>query len=236
MVGRIFNATINFIHSKHDYLLSELKCSTTDCRELAQAIAAKCPLDRCIGFIDGTLRGICRPKHHQKLVYSGHKRKHGLKYQGIMLANGMMVLHGPWEGRRHDAFLLADSPLLEQLNQLPRANDGQKYILYGDLAYPMREQILKPYPETCEGPEKTFNDAMKRVRETVEYGFNKPVQNFAFVDFHKNQKLYLQPVALYYRVAVLLSNCHTCLYGSNIGSVFKMSPPSLEEYFSRAST
>jgi hypothetical protein len=28
----------------------------------------------------------------------------------------------------------------------------------------------------------------------------------------KNQKVYLQPVEKYYTVAVLLTNCHTCIY------------------------
>ena len=45
----------------------------------------------------------------------------------------------------------------------------------------------------------------------VEWGFGKIVQLFAFVNFHKNQKLYLQPVGKYYRVATLLTNCHTCM-------------------------
>jgi hypothetical protein len=41
---------------------------------------------------------------------------------------------------------------------------------------------------------------------------------FAFLDFKKNLKVLLQPVAKYYIVASLLINCHTCLYGSVVQS------------------
>lgn len=39
-------------------------------------------LDRVLGFIDGTVIGIRRPKSNvpQQVVYNGHKRKHALKF------------------------------------------------------------------------------------------------------------------------------------------------------------
>jgi hypothetical protein len=33
------------------------------------------------GIIDGTLRKTCRPTYYQKLLYSGHKRHHCIKFQ-----------------------------------------------------------------------------------------------------------------------------------------------------------
>ena len=35
---------------------------------------------------------------------------------------------------------------------------------------------------------------MAQVRETIEQGFGKVLQYFAYVDFPKGQKMYLQPV------------------------------------------
>jgi len=59
------------------------------------------------GFIDGTLRKMCRPTHNQREVYSGHKRCHGLKYQSVSAPCGLIVdLFGPIPGRRHDMYLL----------------------------------------------------------------------------------------------------------------------------------
>ncbi|KAG3247902.1 hypothetical protein PI124_g7403 [Phytophthora idaei] len=31
------------------------------------------PLSTCVGFIDGTVRGMCRPNKNQQYVYNGHK-------------------------------------------------------------------------------------------------------------------------------------------------------------------
>ena len=53
-------------------------------------------LDNCWGFIDGTIRSICRPVENQKYVYNGHKRVHALNYQAIVAGNGIIAnLHGP---------------------------------------------------------------------------------------------------------------------------------------------
>ena len=53
-------------------------------------------LENCWGFVDGTVRPICRPGQDQKLVYNGHKRMHALKYQSVVAANGLIAdLYGP---------------------------------------------------------------------------------------------------------------------------------------------
>ena len=54
------------------------------------------PLHNCFGFIDGTVRPICRPDQNQRIVYNGHKRVHGLKYHSVALPNGMIAnMFGP---------------------------------------------------------------------------------------------------------------------------------------------
>ena len=46
--------------------------------------------------IDGTVRPICRPKQHQRVVYNGHKRVHSLKFQCVALPNGIIAhIFGP---------------------------------------------------------------------------------------------------------------------------------------------
>ena len=83
----------------------------------ADTIHAKgAPLDSCFGFADGTARRITRPKSNQHQVYNGHKRVHVLKSQNVVLPNGMIEnLSGPYEGRRHKLFMLAESGPLNQL-------------------------------------------------------------------------------------------------------------------------
>ena len=54
------------------------------------------PLPNCFGFIDRTVRAICRPGEHQQIVYNGHKRIHALRFQSIALPNGLIGnLYGP---------------------------------------------------------------------------------------------------------------------------------------------
>ena len=53
-------------------------------------------LSNCFGFVDGTVRPICRPGKDQKVVYNGHKRVHALKFQSVSLPNGLVAqLCGP---------------------------------------------------------------------------------------------------------------------------------------------
>ena len=58
----------------------------------ARAIASKgSPLPNCVGLLDGTVRLICRPEQNQRTVCNGHKRVHGMKYQSVVLPNGMIA-------------------------------------------------------------------------------------------------------------------------------------------------
>lgn len=71
---------------------------------------------------------------------------------------------------------------------------------------------------------------MSAVRQVVEWGFGKTVALLAFLDFKKSQKIILQNVPQMYKVGTILTNCHTCLYGSQISMYFGLRPPSLQEY------
>lgn len=95
----------------------------------------------------------------------------------------------------------------------------------------MRPLLLKPYGGALLTPEQlAFNKAMSSVRQAVEWGFGKIVGLFAFVDFKKNQKLYLQNLPRIYKASALLANCHTCLYGAQVSQYFGLEPPQLEVY------
>ncbi len=55
----------------------------------AEIISAKCGLVSNVwGFLDRTLRRTCRPIYHQKQMYSGHKRIHGMKFQSVVTQDG----------------------------------------------------------------------------------------------------------------------------------------------------
>ena len=138
-------------------------------------------------------------------------------------------MFGPLEGRRHDAFMLSVSGLPDKLQQL--SQPSTPYVLYGDPAYGVSSHILSPFRGLHLTPrEQEFNRSMGAVRISVEWTFGKILQQFAYLDFKKNQKVLLQPVGKYYLVGALLTNCHTCCYSSQTSTFFNLPPPSLESY------
>lgn len=141
-------------------------------------------------------------------------------------------MFGPIEGRRHDAFMLGVDGLTEKLQRF-QAPTGEAYVLYGDPAYGLSRNIISPFrgPQLTNA-EQMFNTQMSKLRISVEWGFGKICQNFAYLDFKKDLKVLLQPVGKYYLVASTLINCHTCLYGSQTSTYFNVHPPPLESYLS----
>ena len=97
------------------------------------------PLNNCWGFIDGTVRPVCRPGKNQRVLYNGYKRVHAIKFQSVVAPNGMMAnLYGPIEGKRHDSGMLAMSGLFPLLQIHSNAPNGNPLCVYGDPAYPLR--------------------------------------------------------------------------------------------------
>ncbi|XP_065311757.1 uncharacterized protein [Dermacentor albipictus] len=225
----IFYIVSEFSHLLEDCNNHDWLCPAT-LGEFANAIRNRgAALTNCWAFIDGTARPICRPKRNQRDYFSGHKRMHMLKYQSVMCPNGIVCqLDGPYPGRRHDAGILQSSGLYAKLEKLVGPH---QFVIYGDPAYPLKPLLMKPYGgSSLTTTQLAFNTSMSRVRQAVELGFGKVISEFAFLDFKKNQKLLRQEVAHTYKAATILTNCHTCLYGSQVSQYFELRPPSLNEY------
>lgn len=231
-ISRVVNFILDFLYNKYEHLIRNIDQPYLDLQHMADAVASIAPLKNCIGFVDGTVRGMCRPTYDQRVCFNGHKRKHAIKFQGLMAPNGLFIaMHGPYAGRRHDAFIFGESGIEGQLVNLPRMADGTRYCIYGDAGYGRLGQLVAPYRGNQLTPEQErFNRAMSGARQSVEFGFGKIEKYWAFCDFKKNLKLYLQPIGKYYLVATLLTNCHTCLYRSNINSLFDSQPPTIDQY------
>ena len=146
----IINQILNEIYKRHSHLLGCLDQSwlrEDNLQNFRKAVADKdVPFNNIWGFIDGTCRPICRPTFNQRLLYSGQKRVHGLKFQIISTPNGLIAnLFEPVEGKKHDAGMLRMSGLLEQLEHYMTGNHGEIYALYGDPAYPLRSHLMTPF-------------------------------------------------------------------------------------------
>ncbi len=225
----IVNNMLSDVHHRFAHLLSSVDQPWMDHEAYCSAVVAKgAPVDNVFGFIYGTLRHICRPGQKQKEMFSGHKRCHGLKFQHIMLPNGLVChSYGPYPGSRHDALMYGVSQVDAQLSKLT-GTDGRQLAIYGDAAYPVCPWLFAPFPENSANFDREkafFNTSMSPIRSAVEWGFAKLTTYFAFTNFYTNLKLHLQPLGQYFHVATLLANCCTCVYGSQVASYFGMTPP-----------
>ena len=85
------------------------------------------------------------------------------------------------EGRRHDSAMLADSSLLDDLEQHAFSTTSEPTALYDDPAYPLRVHLQVPYRGAGITPQmELYNKAMSSVRMSVEWLFGDIVYYFKF--------------------------------------------------------
>ena len=128
------NTVLDWVYATHGERLTSWNQPflSRECLEsYARTISEKgAPLTICFGFVDETVRQICRPGKNQQVVYNGHKRVHALKFQAVALCNEIVAnLFGPVEGRHHDAGILTDFGVLVRLVMF-YAFMGTKHIHY----------------------------------------------------------------------------------------------------------
>lgn len=205
-----FNIVLVFIYNKYKHLLNWdcRRITFEKCKYFSHKIYKKTQIDLpFVGFIEGAVRPCFRPIENQNVVYNGYKCTHALKYQGVVMVDGICVhLSGPYAGVRHDSGMYDDSNLYSVLvNNLNF--EGNQFLLYGDSGYSLSEVIKIPHPSTTTNPlELETNLKMKSVRISVEWYFGKIVSLFAYIDFKINQKLLLNTVGIQYPVSVILTN------------------------------
>lgn len=191
------------------------------------------------GFIDGTHQSICRPRPetcNQEFFYSGDKHDHTLQFLAIVVPDGLVAsMYGPFEGRAGDWGMFKESGLEEKITGYAKDEKGDQLYVYGDKAFYLEQGVIGAYRAQrnvgLTTDEAVFNAYMAKQRMSVEWGFGKITQYFEFNNIRKNMKIGLSPVGAYFFTSVLLTNCHTCYYGSKTGFSFECSPPSIREYF-----
>ena len=260
-ISKIFNEVIILLDNHWSHLLhfdSDHLLSPANLKRYADAVyETGAPLQGVWGFIDCTIRPMCRPTQHQRQAYNGHKRFHGLKYQAVMLPNGLFGhLFSPIEGRHNDAFALAESGLMDECVLHAKFSDGSEgggevgggidegsgqtdaltephYLqLFGDPAYGLDEQIISPFPKPGRTDnQQEWNTKMSKVRIEVEHGFALVTNNWRLLKAEWKLRVFLSPVGRYYRVGVLLTNALACLRPNQVSQYFDCTPPSLEDYF-----
>jgi hypothetical protein len=128
-------------------------CNLSKTSQMTFPICNSARLLRCSCFYLGvtslrkldTFKLRVRVSHRdQEEYFSVHKRHHCVKYQSVLCPDGIIAsLVGPYPGRRHDAGIFRKSNLCNQLEQRARFGINEKYVLYGNPAYPIQELLLQ---------------------------------------------------------------------------------------------
>ena len=167
------------------------------------------------------------------MVYTWFKKCHGLEFQSVLVPNGFIAcLFGPVPVKTHDARLLRESGLLDQLEEImPHDGDSTIYTLYGDLAYAQSIYLIGGFHNDEGGiDEALYNQIMSSVRITVEWGFGAIIKQWKFLDFQQSMKIFECPVAQYYIIAAFLCNLCNCLVGSKTQSYINAQQLTIDEY------
>ena len=149
-ISQFANTILDHTYDNFQHLLNifnHLQLTPEVLEKFAQVVTEKGgTLPDTWGFLDGTVRPIARPICNQHHVYNRHKCVHALKFQGLMIPNGLIVhLAGPWVGRRHDSQMLTESGLYPELEQYAHGVDGRPMHVYGDSAYSLSRYIISPF-------------------------------------------------------------------------------------------
>jgi len=195
-----------------------------------------------------------RPVFGQESVFSGHHRRHELKYQSVTLPVGIGFLFGPAEGkdsdhrtditplgRHHDQWLLRESGILQELEE-ELHDDECSYVIYGDPGYSRRPGLQCPVKLDKLTPAESgtcvtlpcyvleFNRRMSSVRQSVEWKFGDVTSQFQGLELRRLEKCLLSPVAHWYKLAYFFTNCAACFRGSITTSYFQVLPPTIDDY------
>ena len=94
VISRIRNCVLDYIYETHHHRITSWNNSIlypASLQRYADAIFDQgAALSNCFGFVDGTVRLICRPDENKRIVFNGHKRIHAIKFQSVALPNGLI--------------------------------------------------------------------------------------------------------------------------------------------------
>ena len=185
------------------------------------------------GALDAKQVRICRPKSGQEAQYTRHKQEHCLKFQTVVVPDGL-IFHTTTgqNGRDHDSRVMNNSGLVEFWEASPVLSN---YRLIADSAYPNGGPIVSLYTQAQKATNPLFgefNRTMSPLRQPVEWGYQRVVSLWGLLEMKTQMKIELVSVSDMWLVSVWLTNLVACAERRNIISDFYggVEPPTLEQY------
>lgn len=154
----------------------------TEWQAIAEGFYMQWQFSHCIGSMDGKHINF-RPPREDGFLFRNYKRRDSI----ILLALAdayyrFLFINVDHNGRMHDASIFRESPLSEKLYSdalklplpcpLPGSDQNLPYVIIADDAFPLKENIMKPYPErNMTRDKRIFNYRLSRARRVVETAF-----------------------------------------------------------------
>jgi hypothetical protein len=246
VLSRMFHRTVSWIDQHHGHRLNNLdfiRCKLpTFNRKIVMKMEEKfhghplpIHITNCSLFIDGTRFRIAKPYGpgwQQQLAYSGDHKCHCHGCQAVMGPDGIIYdwYDRPY-GRYSDKHFYSDSGINTRIRNLQLGN-ARQFWAYGDKAYNSRSHVRGAYHgRHLTQQQRRANYMMSGKRIAAEWAFSKIKSRCPFVQQSWLLKLRAMDVAATVRVAVLLTNAHSCIHHNETSLYFDCRPPSLQQYF-----
>ena len=202
-----------------------------------------------VGFIDDTSIYTCKPgvslrergetdQDFQKAIYSGFMKRHGLKAQTIYHPDGMVASVFVDSLRQNDNGMFNLSNLSEYLldtyPEMPNPiNDAAlRYALYGDMIFQRHECLInRPHGVQDEADEVIF-DRFDSMRVSIEMLYGRLKTLYPLFGGSRRLRLMRRTgeTSRFVLFAFFSLNCLTCMNGCSATSMYKLEPPTIDEY------
>ncbi|KAG0712999.1 Protein ALP1-like [Chionoecetes opilio] len=153
------------------------KPTTEDWKKIAEEFNNQWNFPHCLGAVDGKHIHIQKPALSGSL-YFNYKRTFSTILMGVAdAAYRFIYLDVGSYGREHDGSVFAQSTFGKALEDgtllLPQSPNGDlPYVFVGDEAFPLKPQLMRPYPgKNLSDKKKIFNYRLSRARRVVENAF-----------------------------------------------------------------
>ena len=173
----------------------------------------------------------------QRPFWSGYFKRHGLKYQTVLVPNGMFGSVYGASLTECDIGVLNMSGLVDYLSGiLPLIRDINILpSLFGDAIFRESETVTSRNFTRSEDRNQPTNIVLKRLnalRQCIELEYGLTNTLFKILS-NSNQYSIIRDGQSAFRIPMVcffLKNCHNCFNGSPTTSVFGVNPPSINEY------
>jgi len=185
--------------------------SEVEWQQIASDFKNQWNFDNCLGAMDGKHIVISKPPNSGSYYYN-YKGTFSVVLFGIVNANYEFIyVNSGTNGRVSDGGILRHTDFFRKLenNELqipshrcpPQVDYKLPYVFLGDAAFPLMENLMKPYSTHCSGhDEHIFNYRLSRARRVVENVFGILASRF---------RIFLQPINIDVKHvdAVVMASC-----------------------------